>query len=82
METRRFQKPKLYAGDFVRMVKKEEKFRKGYKQTFTDEVFEVAGIPTLNPLTYSFIDSNKEIIQGKLYQPELQLVQESLDEIE
>ena len=77
VETRRSQKPKLYVGDFVRIVKKEKTFRKGYKQSFTDEVFEIAGIPTLNPPTYSLIDSNKEIIQGKFYQPELQLVRES-----
>ena len=77
VETRRSQKPKLYVGDFVRIVKKEKTFRKGYKQSFTDEIFEIAGIPTLNPPTYSLIDSNKEIIQGKFYQPELQLVRES-----
>ena len=77
VETRRSQKPKLYVGDFVQIVKKEKTFRKGYKQSFTDEVFEIAGIPTLNPPTYSPIDSNKESIQGKFYQPELQLVRES-----
>ena len=76
VETRRSQKPKL-RGDFVRIVKKEKTFRKGYKQSFTDDVFEIAGIPTLNPPTYSLIDSNKEIIHGKFYQPELQLVRES-----
>ena len=53
VETRRSQKPKLYVGDFVRIVKKEKIFRKGYQQSFTDEVFEIAGIPTLNPPTYS-----------------------------
>ena len=77
VETRRSQKPTLYVGDFVRIVKKEKTFRKGYKQSFTDKIFEIAGIPTLNPPTYSLIDSNKEIIQGKFYQPELQLVRES-----
>ena len=78
METRRSQKPKLYVGDFVRIVKKEETFRKGYKQSFTDKVFEIAGIPTLNPPTYSLTDYNKEIIHGKYYQPELQLVRKSM----
>ena len=82
VETRRSQKPKLYFDDFVRMIKKKEAFRKGYKQLFSDEDFEVSCIPTLNPLTYSLIDSNKEIIQEKFYQPELQLVRESLDQIE
>ena len=77
VETRRSQKLKLYVGDFVRIAKKEETFRKRYKQSFTDEVFEIAGIPTLNTPTYSLTDSNKEIVQGKFYQPKLQLVRES-----
>ena len=82
METRCSQKPKLYVGYFARIVKKEETFQKGYKQSFTDEDFEMAGNPTLNPPTYSLIDSNKEIIQGKFYQPELQLIRESRNQNE
>ena len=71
------QKTKFFVGDLVRILKKEETFGKGYKQSFTDEVFEISSIPTLNPPTYSLIDNDKEIIQGKFYQPELQLVRES-----
>ena len=71
------QKPKFFVGDLVRILKKEETFGKGYKQSFTDEIFEISSIPTLNPPTYSLIDTDKEIIQGKFYQPELQLVRES-----
>ena len=71
------QKPKFYIGDLVRFFRKEETFGKGYKQSFTDEIFEIASIPTLNPPTYSLIDTDKEIIQGKVFQPELQLVRES-----
>ena len=70
------QKPKFYIGDFVRIVKKDKAFRKGYKQSFTDEVFEITDIPTLSPPTYSIIYANKEKIEGKFYQPELQLVRE------
>ena len=69
------QKPKFYIGDFVRIVKKDEAFRKWYKQSFTDEVFEITDIPTLSPPT-SIIDANKEKIEGNFYQPELQLVRE------
>ena len=68
------QKPKFYIGDFVRIVKKDKAFRKSYKQSFTDEVFEITGTPTLNPPTYSLVDANNEPIQGQFYQPELQLV--------
>ena len=70
------QKPKFFVGDLVRILKKEETFGKGYKQSFTDKIFEISSIPTLNPPTYSLIDTDKEIIQSKFYQPELQLVRE------
>ena len=73
-QTSTTQKPKFYVGNFVRIVKKDKAFRKSYKQSFTDEVFEVTGIPTLNPPTYSLVDAVNEPIQGKFYQPELQLV--------
>ena len=76
-KTTHSQKSKFFVGDFVRILKKEDKYGKGYKQSFTDEIFEISSIPTLNPLTYSLIDTDKEIIQGKFYQPELQLVRES-----
>ena len=71
------QKPKFFISVLVRILKKEETFGKGYKPSFTDEIFEISSIPTLNPPTYSLIDTDKEIIQGKFYQPELQLVRES-----
>ena len=70
------QKHKFYIGDFVRIIKKDKAFRKGYKQSLTDKVFEITHIPTLSPPTYSTIDANKEKIEGKFYQPELQLVRE------
>ena len=74
VQTSSNQKPKFYIGDFVKIVKKDKAFRKIYKQSFTDEVFEIRGIPTLSPPTYSLVDTDKEPIQGKFYQPELQLV--------
>ena len=72
-QTIKFQRPKIYVGDFVRIVK-DEAFRKGYKQSFTDEVFEVESLATFNPPTYSLIDANGDKIEGKFYQPELELV--------
>ena len=73
-QTSSTQKPKFYIGDFLRVVKKDEAFRKSYMQSFTDEVFEITGIPTLSPPTYTLNDADKEPIQGKFYQPELQIV--------
>ena len=40
-QTLKFQRPIFYVGDFVRIVKRDAAFRKGYKQSFSDEVFEV-----------------------------------------
>ena len=62
-------------GDFVRIVKKDEALRKGYKQSFTDEVFEVENFETFNPPTSSLIDAIGENIEGKFYQPEFQIIQ-------
>ena len=73
-QTIKFQRTKFYVGDFVRIVKKDAAFRIGYKQSFTDEVFEVENLATFNPPTYSLIDANGDKIEGKFYQPELQLV--------
>ena len=73
-ETTVSQKPPFFVADFVRIVKKDKDFRKGYEQSFTGEVFEIIDILTLFPPSYSLIDSNKEQIKGKFYQSELQLV--------
>lgn len=71
----RFQrKPKLKIGDYVRIAKPDLPFRKGYKQSFTDEVFEISQIKTNNPPTYQIIDANKEIIKGRFYEAELNQV--------
>ena len=64
-------RPKFRIGDFVRISKVDLPFRKGYKQTFTNEVFEIFDIPKTNPPTYSLIDSNQDPIMGKFYQLEL-----------
>ena len=64
-------RPKFRISDFVRISKVDLPFRKGYKQTFTNEVFEIYDIPTTNPPTYSLIDSNQDPIRGKFYQLEL-----------
>ena len=63
--------PKLKIGDFVRIARPDLPFRKGYKQNFTDEVFTVEKVNTLNPPTYTLIDANDEKVLGKFYEPEL-----------
>ena len=73
------QKPKLYVGDYVRIAKTDFTFRKGYKQTFTDEVFEIVAIPTVNHPTYSLIDAEKEETSGKFFEKELSLIGNKAD---
>ena len=66
-----FSRPKLYVGDFVIIAKFDIPFRKDYKRSFTDEVFEFFHIPTRTPPTSNLIDTDKEPIEGKFYEPEL-----------
>ena len=40
-ETTVSQKPRFFVADFVRTVKKDKAFRKGYEQSYTDKVFEI-----------------------------------------
>ena len=58
-------------GDFVRIAKPNLPFKKGYKQTYKDEVFEIYRIATTSPPTYNLVDAKKEKILGKFYEPEL-----------
>ena len=64
-------KPKYEKGDLVRIAKHDEKFRKCYKQNYTDEVFTIFKIATVSPPTYNLIDANNVIIEVKFYEPEL-----------
>ena len=66
--------PKFKPGDFERIAKKDLPFRKGYKQTYTNEVFEVQQVATLNPSTYNLIDTNREEIKGNFYQQKIKKV--------
>ena len=73
-ETIKFQRPKFYVGHFVRIVKKGKVFKKGYKQSTTDEVFEVENLENFNLSTFSAIDAKGEKIEGQFFQTELKLV--------
>ena len=74
MSTKQLGVPKFRAGDFVRVSKENLPFKKGDKQNFTDEIFQIEKNATLNPPTYNLLDSSKEKFSGKFYQPELILV--------
>ena len=66
----------------MRIAKTDIPFRKDYKQSFTDEVFEIFDVQTKNPPTYKFIDANKEPIEGKFYEPDLIRVVEKVEQEE
>ena len=74
-------RPKFYVGDFVRISISDLSFRKGYKQTFTNEVFGIYDIPTTNPPTNSLIDATQEPFKGKFYELELDKVRDNTCEI-
>ena len=74
-------RPKFYVGDFVRKSKADLPFRKRYKQTFTNEFFEIYDIPTTNPPTYSLIDASQDPVKGKFYELELLKVRDNSSEI-
>ena len=64
-------KPKCEKGDIVRSAKHEEKFRKGYKQNYTDEVITILKIATVSSSTYNLINADNVIIECKFFEPEL-----------
>ena len=60
-------RPKFYVVDFVRISKADLPFRKRYKQTFANEVFEIYDIHTKNPPNYSLIDASQKDSQWKIF---------------
>ena len=62
-------------GDKVRLLHKNKTFRRGFHQSFTNEIFEISQINyDQTPITYVIKDMNGEIISGKIYKEELSLV--------
>ena len=64
-------KPKFNLRDKVRIAKQDLPFKKGYKQSFTDEIFTIIKIFTFNPPTYNLRNESGDTINGKFYEPEL-----------
>ena len=69
--TNRTSKPKYNIDDTVRLSRENIPFMKGYRQQFTDELFTIEKIATLNPPTYILRDNNNVVILGKFYECEL-----------
>ena len=63
--------PKYKVGDKVRISKYKHIFEKGYKPSWTGEVFTIHQVKDTKPVTYILQDENKEIIKGGFYEQEL-----------
>ena len=69
--------PKLKVGDTVRVTRKKNIFEKGYKRTWSYEVFTIERVQRTDPVTYTIVDQSKEIIKGAFYENDLQEVDKS-----
>ena len=69
-------RPRLKAGDRVRISKARKTFRKGYLGNWSEELFTVSRILKTRPLTYMLKDDNGEELKGSFYHQEIQKVQD------
>lgn len=74
-------KPKFSLNDTVRISRKGNIFRKGFKETYTHEIFTVAKINKTNPITYTLKDFQDELIQGSFYEREMTRVRKLPDAV-
>jgi len=64
-------KPKFKVGDKVRVSKFKHVFEKGFKPSFTPEIFEITAVKPTIPVTYRLKDYQNEPIEGGFYEEEL-----------
>jgi hypothetical protein len=78
-------KPPLFykynVGDRVRISRYKHIFEKGYLSNWTDEIFEIADKYPTYPVTYGLKDLAGETIEGKFYEPEIQKVTKSAEDL-
>ena len=68
-------KTTLKTGDFVRISKVKAQFAKGYKGNWSEQIYTISSIDKKEaPVMYHIKDYKNEIIVGKFYRQELQLV--------
>jgi L-rhamnose mutarotase len=69
-------KPKYKVGDYVRISKiSASPFIKNFNQNWSDEVFKISKINTSqSPVMYVIKDDKNEVVQGKFYEQELQVI--------
>ena len=54
-------------GQQIEIKQKLETFHRGHHIQFTEEVFTIAGVPTLIPRTYFIVDAHNLLNQGSFY---------------
>ena len=64
----------LKIGDRVRVSARKLLFRKGYLQSYGDEIFTIYKVNADNPNTFSLMDKENNPIQGIYYRYEIQKV--------
>lgn len=69
---KQFQFGKFKKGDYVRISKEKGFFYKGYLPNWSTEIFKIIKVNMTNPVTYTLQDLNKNTIDGKFYEAELQ----------
>eukprot|EP00112_Aurelia_sp_Birch-Aquarium-sp1_P025091 Seg8179.2 transcript_id=Seg8179.2/GoldUCD/mRNA.D3Y31 product="putative transposon-derived protein F54H12.3" protein_id=Seg8179.2/GoldUCD/D3Y31 len=73
--TKKRKKKSLKVGDYVRLSLRKRMFKKGYLENFAEEVFKINKKFTNNtPFTYLVEDLMGEVISGRFYGKELQLI--------
>lgn len=66
------QRPLLHVGDWVRIAKERQLFRRGFQQQFTDQLYQITEINNKEiPITYKIADLSKEPVLGYFTYPEL-----------
>ena len=64
----------LQIGDYVRLSRLENRFVKGYTQTWSDEIFQIDDIKKGRPDVYILSDFKGAVIRGSVYFEELQKI--------
>lgn len=68
-----FSIPRYIVGDSVRISKNKGVFEKGYKPSWSTEIFKIDKVNKTNPVTYLLRDSTGQEIAGCFYEQELQV---------
>jgi hypothetical protein len=69
--TKQCKKPKLKQYDHVRFCKKREIFEKGYRPSYTDEIFEISEVIDSIPPTFKLSELSGTQLNGIFYEQEL-----------